>query len=777
MTLASARHWAFLVAGGVLLKAGCRRLAGALLERATAMNPQHALTQSSRAIALLQLGDWEDAAAGFRAAIALDPADRESWANLVAALLHLARWEEAVVVCRRAIERDPDRAGLHEHLGIALTKLERWDAAVDVLCRAVVLNPDSTEGNTLLHYALLKMERWEEALDALRRVIAREPGSPQLRRGLGTILTQLGRWEEAAEAFRQALALAPDQPEAYVGLASALARIPASSERTAADRRAVDAAPDDATAYLRLGLGLAALERWQDAVTALTRGSALARTDNVFQYLLVDPLARLGRGEEALAAYRRAATSGGPRPDLPAEAAAGGPARPPSAFWSKENLPERVFRIERWLAQLAVSRPAPASAPRLLFVLDADYGELTTLMYLVLGRAVYSQGTLLLPERLFENNPDALRGRTRQYRSVDDILQVVDQERPDVVFLCSGYLFPVHYLLSVDDLARLVGGLRRRGCRVVTADPFLGMFSQRAPRDLVTIDIPSRPHDREFMRGLLEVKKAEEERLWTVFTGAEAILRDTYHLYPAFCDVPPREATATDARNLSFFNPALVCPELATGGAGASSPAEGARPHWLFVLSRTDYEAQQLFETLPGFIDLVVEKLLETLAAGRHPILIAPSEMIAALGCRLPTTQGMDLVAHCSFNQFTSLLLGAEHAFYWNVLSHSLLIRLFNNLPNVVFDRGHLIRNVPAVYPRVIQWYYQGWEPPLIDHRQALTLESVAAWTEPYRQNAQRLGERFRRAPTPEDMIAAALDRHPVSAPAPDTPGRLHSVA
>ncbi|HEX9633078.1 MAG TPA: hypothetical protein VGA02_11515, partial [Gemmatimonadales bacterium] len=78
------------------------------------------------------------------------------------------------------------------------------------------------------------------------------------------------------------------------------------------------------------------------------------------------------------------------------------------------------------------------------------------------------------------------------------------------------------------------------------------------------------------------------------------------------------------------------------------------------------------------------------------------------------------------------------------------------------------------MYPRVIQWYYQGWEPPLIDHRQPLTLESVAAWTEPYRQQADRLDERFRRAPTPDDMVDAVLSGRPT--PASGAPARLDPV-
>jgi hypothetical protein len=339
----------------------------------------------------------------------------------------------------------------------------------------------------------------------------------------------------------------------------------------------------------------------------------------------------------------------------------------------------------------------------------------------------------LLPDRLFAKNSDALPGKTHRYASMEDILRVVDAEEPEVVFICSGYLFSIHQILSLDDLERLAIALRDRGCPIVTTDPFLGVFSRRDPRTLVSIDIPEESSflDLEEVR---RVKEVQDERLRTEFSRSEQLLRNAPHLYPAFCYVPPHEATATDARNLSFFNSALLCLELES--MGEESGNSGGRPHWVFLLSQTDYEAQDMFVG-PSFADIVTRKLVETLAAGRHPILIAPDKFVHSVISRMPTVDGVDILTFCPFNR----------------LSHSILIRLFNKRPVILFDKGHLVRNVPAIYDRVVQWYYQGWEPKFRDHQAPLTLETVSAWARDYQLAADRICDGFRRASTPQQLI------------------------
>jgi hypothetical protein len=179
-----------------------------------------------------------------------------------------------------------------------------------------------------------------------------------------------------------------------------------------------------------------------------------------------------------------------------------------------------------------------------------------------------------------------------------------------------------------------------------------------------------------------------------------------------------------------------------------------------------------LFEGENRFVDIVAGKLVETVASGRHPILIAPGEFARRLIDRMPTAEGIDVLSHRPFNQFMSLLLTAEQAFYWNAVSHSLLIRLFNRLPIVLFDRGHLVRNAPAIYPRVVRWYYQGWEPPLRNHHEPLTPGTVEGWAAEYRRQTAGLVERYRRAPKPEEVVARVLRRAVTPEPHASAAGR-----
>lgn len=737
------RHWIVFTKGYRLLKKGRWQEAASAFRRAIELNPDHPWAHNHLGIALLKLGEWEQALAACQCAIRLNPEAFDAHMNFGIALLKLARWEEAAAAYERAIDRSPPSAQLYEKQGLALSRLGRA----------------------------------EEAAAAFRRATELDGDNPETYPYLGAMLIELERWEEAAAVYRRALSLDPGALQSYGGLATAMLRLESSGDAMAEHRRAIEKSPQNAVAHLCLAIELLKLGRWAEAASALERGRALVPDCASFHFLLVSPLIKLGRGQDAVQAYRRALELGGVLPSTPGRDTATTIESRHASFWTAENLGVETLRIERWLESLASvpggspsptepdpDCPVPDRIGRFLFVLDNDYGELTTLMYLLLGQPLIAQTMLLLPHRLNADNAEALPGRTRLYRSLDDVVEVVDREKPDIVFLCSGYLFSIHGIFSLSELEHLVVQLSDRGCRIVTTDPFLGVLSQQDARTVVSIDIPgeagrdgkgSRSKFRsEDLQKLRAIKQVEDERLRTHFSRCEKILRSLHHLYPSYCDLPQHRTTVHDSRNLSFFNSELICPELVSRERG--SGARGA-PRWVFILSRTDLDTQMMFEGAEGFADIVAEKLMETLAAGRHPILIGPNELLGLLAGRLPATEGIDMQPYCSFHQLMSLLLSAEYAFYWNVLSHSILIRLFNKLPVVVFDRGHLLRNVTAMYDRVVGWYYQGWEPPLTHHRQPLTPAAVSARAEPYRQAADRMVERFRRAPTPGQMIQSLL--------------------
>jgi tetratricopeptide (TPR) repeat protein len=688
---------------------------------------------------LLQKADWVGAELAFRNAISIESSHAESHHNLGIALLRLARWEEAAAAVQRAIALDGGSADPHLTFATTLLKMSRWEECVAACRRGIADHTKSAGLHEKLGTALAKLERWGEAAEAYRDAVALEPGDPALNLNLAGALLKLDRTEEAADAFRQALARDPDNAAATTGLNAALARLSGREESSGAPEIA------DALGELRVGMSFSKLGRWQEAAAALRDGISC------FQFLLVDPLVQLGRFEEAAAAFRQAIELGTTRPHLPGDNPAARFASRRDRFWTAGNLGPDVFRIANWLERSSsgsTGAEMSAANPKLLFVLDNDYGELTTIMYLLAGRSLLRNTTVLLPPRLYPKNVDVLPGRIRQYESLDDILGAVDREQPDIVFLCSGYLMTIHELLTLEDLERLSAELRGRGCRVVTCDPFLGLFLENDPRSLVSIQIPtdSAEFDPDHLK---RTKETQDERLWTHFSRCAEIFRNTPHLFPA-CDHSPG-TPGEDPRYLSFYNESLTGAPLPE--RDQSTAASGGKPHWLFLLSQTDFDTQVMFQSHARFTDIVAARLLDTLAAGRHPILVAPKEFISRLEDRMPTSEGVDLLHHCPFKQLLPLLLGAEYVFYWNVLSHTILIRLFNRLPTVVFDKGHLVRNVPALYDRIVQWYYQGWNPSFADQRASLTLESVEAYVEPYRREAAAIVRRFAQAPSPEHMI------------------------
>ncbi|HMC56041.1 MAG TPA: tetratricopeptide repeat protein [Gemmatimonadaceae bacterium] len=642
-------------------------------------------------------------------------------------LLHKQRWMPAAFLLRRAARLAPNHWESHNNLAVALLKLERWEEAARTAERAVALDPASVDSRDFLGIALLQLQRWEEAVTTYRAAIQADASRYDSFDRLGMALMQLERWDDVVDTYEAALAL--------------------DSGRYAA--------------HQRLGIALQRLRRWDAAATAFRRALALAARDPATAGEVVGL-------ELSVASVEARQDTTVPSRQLPSPEIIAQVAERQASFWTVANLGTGVFAVERWLEDL--SAPAghaqSGSGPRLLFVLDNDFGELTTFKYLLLGQPqLAARTTLLLPERLFAHNADAVAGRTHRYATAKDVLDLVDREQPGIVFLCSAYLFCPHLEWSVANLERLIAALRARGCRIVTADPYLGMLSRQDAASLVHFEI-SREHAKklaavshmpeavEKMRSLQNTLAAQA---WEVLRQSERILRDTYHLYPTYCDVTNDVAAETDARNMSFFNDRL---------AHAPSHTREGAPHWLFILASADYDIQSVAEG-DAFADVVARKLVETRAAGRHPILIAPAEFLEELLLRLSSLDGIDLLSHCPFNRYLSLLLSAEHVFYWNAVSHSLLIRLFNQRPVVLFDRGHLLRTAPAIRERIVAWYYQGFEAPIRDHQQVLTVERVEDWAADYRRHAARLVERFRRAPAPEDMIAQLVARAP--SPAPQT--------
>lgn len=403
---------------------------------------------------------------------------------------------------------------------------------------------------------------------------------------------------------------------------------------------------------------------------------------------------------------------------------------------------------------------------RFLFLLNNDYGELCLAMYFLQGRELMNSSTLLLPPRLFAKNESTLPVQTFEYASIDDVIRIVDATRPEIVFLFSGYILPLHDVISHEGMARLLQLLSDRKCKVATSDPFFGIFSRMDPASISAEDalrifetelLPDQSwHYRLSMTfGNTQILKQ--------FNTASQILRGTTHLYftwPEPSDEPIDVATDT----LLFFNPSLVCDEKETTSTGDSSSGVvdsevAPKPHWLFVLGSVDYELQTSYYGEEEFIGILERKLDQTLQAGRRAVFVAPNECVQKLASRAPVSARKDLLTFCAYEDFNSLLLSAEYVFYWNLASYSIFLRVINGLPIFMFDEGHLERHVKPMRERLVSWFYQNWIPPLLNQQEALSTGVLEELSKDCKQHSRRMLKNLRALPSPEQLIDELLSR------------------
>jgi len=149
------------------------------------------------------------------------------------------------------------------------------------------------------------------------------------------------------------------------------------------------------------------------------------------------------------------------------------------------------------------------------------------------------------------------------------------------------------------------------------------------------------------------------------------------------------------------------------------------------------------------FVQVLTRRFEDANRAGRRVIFIAPKDCLE----QMPSSEDVELLSFCDYDRFTSLLLGAEFAFYWNAVSHSILLRLLNAKPVFLFNQGHLARGVKSIYPRIIDCYYQGREPIYLDPMAPLLLPELSTLSTRYCQQARQISEDLQKSPTPAEVI------------------------
>lgn len=218
-----------------LHRAGRRREARVLYERALNRHPEHAQARFAYGLCLLEEGALP----------------------------------EGIGAMRHLLKAQPDHAGAHQALGKALGMI--GDGAAEAhLRRAVELAPGAPDGWIELG-ALLAPRAPDQAEAVLRQALVHHPRDAALWSNLGNLLGQRGRRREAVECWRRALALQPGQVEAELALALDRRADGDAAGAVAMLEAAIKRRPDLAELHYNLGVTYHHARKPGPAIAALGR--------------------------------------------------------------------------------------------------------------------------------------------------------------------------------------------------------------------------------------------------------------------------------------------------------------------------------------------------------------------------------------------------------------------------------------------------------------------------------------------------------------------------
>jgi len=338
------------------------------------------------------------------------------------------------------------------------------------------------------------------------------------------------------------------------------------------------------------------------------------------------------------------------------------------------------------------------SRPRCLIIVSADFGEYVTASLFTRGQAFESRWCV--PERLAPYC-DASAGAVEVYRSGADLLRIATEARPDVVLLCSGYLFAVNGLMGLTPLRRLMSELTGRGAVIATTDPWFRIRAFRPEAVLTIRSIRKRSVDAN---ATARISALQDE--------LEALFRNSAHVLAV-----PLENGGPGC--MPFFNPHFARAEAPASAAGR------AGDEWLFVLSHEDFALLSGLE--PGrFFSALEARVGGLLSRGGNRItFVGPPALGTFFAAHEHAWKELKFVPFMRFADFEAAVRRASVVVYWNVLSASLLYCLYYGVPPVFFGKGHQTQVCSGLYEHAVAHVYGGRPPVVLDLDEPLEPDPV----------------------------------------------------
>ncbi|MFH1241539.1 MAG: tetratricopeptide repeat-containing serine protease family protein [Pseudomonadota bacterium] len=171
-----------------------------------------------RAIALIEMEDWQGMLDWGRKWTKSKPKDATAWFGLGMAYSNLKRYDDAIKAYRQALRIAPEIADAWHTLGITYRQLDRYDEVIEAFHQALRIDPKHVDAWYNLGVAYRNIKRYDEAINAFRQALRIYPENAKAWSNLGFVYALSGNRTAALEAVRELQRLDPEEGDKLFNL-------------------------------------------------------------------------------------------------------------------------------------------------------------------------------------------------------------------------------------------------------------------------------------------------------------------------------------------------------------------------------------------------------------------------------------------------------------------------------------------------------------------------------------------------------------------------------
>ena len=194
-------------------------LAEDVLRRILAIVPNDAGVHRQLASCLMRLRRTSEALDQAKGAVALDPLAAANLSVLAAIHMELGQLDDAIAGFERALQSKADYVPAIHGLSAALAGQAKWEPALTWTETGLAIKPDHAGMLRVRAESLAALNRNEEATATIQLFLRLEPDSDLSHAAASRILKRIGQTAEAADFARRALGISPADPNLHNSLA------------------------------------------------------------------------------------------------------------------------------------------------------------------------------------------------------------------------------------------------------------------------------------------------------------------------------------------------------------------------------------------------------------------------------------------------------------------------------------------------------------------------------------------------------------------------------